>query len=62
MDDSQIDLSQKGETVYRDKEYFSKTPFASIDKTMRRSVWGKPLSEKNKRRNWAISNVRSLVE
>lgn len=62
MHDSQIDLSQKGETVYRDKGYFGTTPFASMDKTMRRAVRGKPLSEKNKRRNRAISKVRGLVE
>jgi len=62
MHDSQIDLSQKGETVYRDKGYFGTTPFASMDKTMRRAVRGKTLSEKNKRRNRAISKVRGLVE
>ena len=62
MHDSRIDLSQKGETVYRDKGYFGTTPFASMDKTMRRAVRGKPLSEKNKRRNRAISKVRGLVE
>ena len=62
MHDSQIDLSQKGETVYRDKGYFGTTPFASMDKTMRRAVRGKPLSEKNKRRNRAISKIRGLVE
>jgi IS5 family transposase len=60
--DSQIDLSQKGETVYRDKGYFGSIPFASIDKTMKRSVRGKSLSEKDKRRNRAISRTRSLVE
>ena len=62
MHDSQIDLSQKGETVYRDKGYFGTTPFASMDKTMQRAVRGKPLSEKKKRRNRAISKVRGLVE
>lgn len=60
--DSQIDLSQKGETVYRDKGYFGTVPFASIDKTMNRAVRGKELSEKDKRRNRAISRTRSLVE
>ncbi|GAB6285565.1 MAG: IS5-like element ISMac22 family transposase [Methanoregula sp.] len=60
--DSQIDLSQKGETVYRDKGYFGSAPFASMDKTMRRSVRGRPISTKDKRRNRAISRVRSLVE
>ena len=60
--DSQVDLSQKGETVYRDKGYFGSVPFASMDKTMRRSVRGHPISTKDKRRNRAISRVRSLVE
>ena len=60
--DSQIDLSEKGETVYRDKGYFGTVPFASIDKTMKRAVRGRELSEKDKRRNRAISRTRSLVE
>lgn len=60
--DSQIDLSQKGETVYRDKGYFGSVPLASMDKTMKRSVRGHPISTKDKRRNQAISRVRSLVE
>jgi len=60
--DSQIDLSQKGETVYRDKGYFGSIPFASMDKTMKRSVRGHPISTRDKRRNRAISRVRSLVE
>jgi len=60
--DSQIDLSEKGETVYRDKGYFGTIPFASMDKTMKKSVRGKPLTIKEKRRNKAISRVRALVE
>jgi len=60
--DSQIDLSQKGETVYRDKGYFGTIPFASMDKTMHRAVRGRELSEKEIRRNRAISRTRSLVE
>ena len=60
--DNQIDLSQKGETVYRDKGYFGTIPFASMDKTMKRSVRGHPISTRDKRRNRAISRVRSLVE
>jgi len=62
LHDNQIDLSQKGETVYRDNGYFGTVPFASIDKTMKRSVRGKPISTKDKRRNRAISRTRSLVE
>jgi IS5 family transposase len=60
--DSQIDLSEKGETVYRDKGYFGSSPFASMDKTMKRAVRGKPLTVKDKRRNRAISRTRSRVE
>lgn len=60
--DSRIDLSKKGETVYRDKGYFGVKPSGSIDKTMHRSVRGHPLSIKEKRRNRAIMRVRSLVE
>lgn len=60
--DSQIDLSEKGETVYRDKGYFGTVPFASIDKTMHRAVRGRELSEKDNRRNRAITRTRSLVE
>jgi len=60
--DSQIDLSQKGETVYRDKGYFGVKSSASMDKTMHRSTRGHPLSIKEKRRNKAITRTRSLVE
>ncbi len=38
-----IDLSRKGETVYRDKGYFGVKPRASMDKTMHRAVRGRPL-------------------
>jgi len=60
--DSQVDLSKKGETAYRDKGFFGVKPNASIDKTMKRAVRNKPLSEKDKRRNKAISRERSKVE
>lgn len=62
LHDSQIDLSQKGETIYRDKGYFGTIPFATMDKTMKKAVRGRPLSTKDKRRNRAISRTRSLVE
>jgi Transposase and inactivated derivatives, IS5 family len=62
LHDSQVDLSERGETVYRDKGYFGVKPKASMDKTMKRAVRNKPLSEKDKRRNKAISRVRSRVE
>ncbi|MCK4270508.1 MAG: IS5 family transposase [Methanogenium sp.] len=60
--DSRIDLSIKGETVYRDKGYFGVKPNASMDKTMKRATRNHPLKEKDKRRNKAISRIRSLVE
>lgn len=60
--DSQIDLAEKNETVYRDRGYFGVKPRASIDKTMKRATRNHPLSLKEKRRNKAISRVRSLGE
>lgn len=62
LHDSQVDLSKSGETIYRDRGYFGVTPCASMDKTMKRATRNKPLSIKDKRRNKAISRVRSLVE
>ena len=47
--DSQIDLSEKNETVYRDRGYFGVKPRASIDKTMKRATRNHPLSFKEKR-------------
>jgi len=62
LHDSRIDLSEKGETVYRDKGYFGVKPRASIDKTMHRAVRNHPLYTREKRRNKVISRTRSLVE
>ena len=62
LHDSQVDLSDKGHTVYRDKGYFGVEPRASMDKTMDRATRNHPLSCKQKRRNRAISRIRSLVE
>ena len=62
LHDSRIDLSQKGETVYRDKGYFGVKPQASMDMTMHRATRGHPLSIKENRRNKAISRTRALVE
>jgi IS5 family transposase len=62
LHDSRIDLSRKGETVYRDKGYFGVKPQASMDKTMHRATRGHPLSIKENRRNKAISRTRALVE
>ena len=60
--DSKIDLSEPGQTVYHDKGYFGVKPKASMDKTMHRATRDHPLSCKEKRRNKAISRVRSLGE
>lgn len=60
--DSQVDLSEPGQTVYRDKGYFGTKPKASMNKTMDRRVRGKSLTPRQKRRNKAISRVRGLVE
>lgn len=62
LHDSQIDLSEPGETVYRDRGYFGTTVRGSMDKTMKKATRNHPLSTKDKRRNKAISRVRSLVE
>ncbi len=62
LHDSQVDLSRKGETVYRDKGYFGVMHQASMDKTMHRNTRGHPLSIKEERRNRAIMRTRSLVE
>ena len=62
LHDSQIDLSEPGETVFRDRGYFGTTVRGSMDKTMKKATRNHPLSTKDKRRNKAISRVRSLVE
>lgn len=62
LHDSQLDLSDEGQTLYRDKGYFGVKPKASMDKTMKRATRNHPLNEKDKRRNKAISRVRSLGE
>ncbi|WP_319579942.1 IS5 family transposase [uncultured Methanospirillum sp.] len=62
LHDSQVDLSEEGQTVYRDRGYFGVEPRASMDKTMDRATRNHPLCCKQIRRNRAISRVRSLVE
>ncbi|MDK2975476.1 MAG: transposase, family [Methanofollis sp.] len=52
LHDSRIDLSQKGETVYRDRGDFGVKPRASMDRTMH--------SVREKRRNNAIGRGISL--
>ena len=62
LHDNQIDLSAPGQTILRDKGYFGVKPNASMDKTMHRATRNHPLCCKEKRRNKAISRVRSLGE
>lgn len=62
LHDGQVDLSEPGETVYRDRGYFGTSINGSIDKTMRKATRNHPISTKDKRRNKAISRVRSLGE
>ncbi len=62
LHDSQIDLSESGETVYRDRGYFGTPINGSMDKTMKKATRNHPISTKDKRRNKAISRIRSLVE
>ena len=62
LHDSQIDLTEPGQTVYRDKGYFGVKPNASMDITMHRATRDHPLSCKEKRRNKTISRIRSLGE
>jgi transposase, IS5 family len=62
LHDSQVDLSEEGQTIYRDRGFFGVEPKASIDKTMDRATRNYPLSCKQIRRNKAISRIRSLIE
>jgi len=59
--DSQIDLSRKGEIVYRDKGYFGTNP-KGYDATMQRGVRDHPLDIKNKFRNKRIKKKRAPGE
>lgn len=45
--DSQIDLSEPGEVVYRDRGYFG-APYRGYNATMDRNVRGHPITEKQK--------------
>ena len=59
--DSQVDLSRKGEIVYRDKGYFG-TKSRGYDATMQRGVRAHPLDIKNKLRNERIKKKRAPGE
>jgi IS5 family transposase len=59
--DSQVDLSLKGERVYRDKGYFG-SPARGRSVTMQRATRGHPLSNWDRRRNLQISKIRAPGE
>ena len=56
--DSQVDLSEKGEVVYRDRVYQCK----GYSATMKRGVRGHPIGIRDKLRNLRISRKRSKGE
>ena len=59
--DSQVDLSQPGEVVYRDKGYFGVKP-RGYDATMRRGVRGRSLDIWDRLRNRRINRKRAPGE
>jgi len=59
--DSQIDLSEKGEVVYRDRGYFGTEP-KGFDATMQRGVRWHPIGIRDTLRNKRISRKRSPGE
>ena len=59
--DSQVDLSRKGEVVYRDKGYFGVEP-RGYSATMRRGVRGHPLGIRDCLRNKRINRKRAPGE
>jgi IS5 family transposase len=59
--DSRVDLSEPGEVVYRDKDYFGVEP-RGWDATMRRGVRGHPLGVLDRLRNSRIGSKRRPVE
>jgi IS5 family transposase len=59
--DSQIDLSEEGEVVYRDRGYFGAEP-KGFDATMQRGVRGHPIGIRDILRNKRISRIRSPGE
>ena len=61
LHDSQIDLSEKGEVVYRDKGYFGVEPLG-FDATMKRGVRNHPIGIGDKLQNKRISRKRSPGE
>ena len=61
LHDSQIDLSEEGEVVYRDKGYFGAS-CKGYDATMKKATRGHPLNIRDKLRNKRISRIRSPGE
>lgn len=59
--DSQIDLSEEGEVVYRDRGYFG-VPARGFNATMKRGVRGHPIGIRDILRNARISRIRSPGE
>ena len=59
--DSQVDLSNPGEVVYRDKGYFGVEP-EGYDATMKRATRAHPLGIRDEMRNKRISRKRSPGE
>jgi IS5 family transposase len=59
--DSQIDLSQQGEVVYRDRGYFG-APCKGHNATMNRATRNHPLSIREKMRNKRITRKRAPGE
>lgn len=61
LHDSQVDLSEEGEVIYRDRGYFGAS-CKGYDATMKRSVRGHPIDIRDKLRNERISRKRSPGE
>jgi IS5 family transposase len=61
LHDSQVDLSEAGEVVLRDRGYFG-AQAKGIDYTMKRRTTEKPLGDLDKERNRLISILRSPGE
>jgi IS5 family transposase len=62
LHDSQVDRSEQGQIVYREREYYGVEPMDSMDKTMDRDTRNHPLSCKKMLINRAILRIPSLVE
>lgn len=59
--DSEVDLSEEGEVVYKDRGYFG-VPSRGYDATMKRSVRNHPIGIRDKLRNKRISKKRAPGE